>query len=86
MQVTARAKVDGDVFAIAGKDALLLPIGTLAGKSHTTRALSFTMKMSLSQGRSAQDAGISLEIIVTSNEANSYVPLVRCKGLECTTA
>ncbi len=86
VQVTARAKVDGEYISIDGKDALVIPIGTLAAKTRTTRDLSFTMKMSLSQGRSAQESGIFFEIVVTSNEANSYVPLMRCNEVECAPA
>jgi hypothetical protein len=85
VHVTARARVDKDYVAIDGKQALVVSLGTVAARSTVSRDLTFSLGMSLSQGQTALSQGIYFEIVVTSIEARSYVPLLLCNQVACTT-
>lgn len=86
VNVTARARVGEDYVAINGKQALVVPIGTVGPRRTTSREISFDMDMSLSQGQTAQNQGIYFEVVVTSAEANSYIPLMLCNQTKCAPA
>lgn len=86
VNVTARARVDKDYVAIDGKQALVVSLGTVAARSTVPKDLIFSLGMSLSQGQAAQSSGIYFEIVVTSAEATSYVPLMLCNQTACAPA
>ena len=86
VSVTARAKVGPDYVAIDGKQALIVPVGPVAARSAVARDLKFTLTMSLAQGRTAQAEGIVFEIVITSEEATSFVPAMRCTATGCAPA
>ncbi len=83
VNVTARARVAKDYVAIDGKQALVVSMGTVAARSTVSKDLTFTLGMSLSQGQNAQSQGIYFEVVVTSTEGNSYIPLMLCNQTAC---
>ncbi len=83
VNVSARARVGKDYVAIDGKEALVVSIGTVASRSTVPKDLTFTLGMSLSQGQTAQSQGIYFEVVVTSTEGNSYIPLMLCNQTAC---
>ncbi|GEM_PF-4954530 len=86
VNVTARARVAKDYVAIDGKQAMVVSMGTVAARSTVPKDLTFTLGMSLSQGQTAQSQGIYFEIVVTSTEGNSYIPLMLCNQFTCSPA
>ena len=86
VNVTARARVGNDYVAIDGKQALIVSMGTLAARVTEPKDITFTLSMSLSQGQAAQSRGIYFEIVVTSTEGDSYIPLMLCNQVECAPA
>jgi hypothetical protein len=86
VRVTARARVGSDYVAIDGKQALVVPVGAVPARSSTARDLTFTLEMSLSQGRTAQAQGLLFEVVASSDEATSYMPVMRCTASGCSQA
>lgn len=86
VEVTTRARVGKDYIAIDGKQALVVGVGTVAARSTVPKDAAFTLDMSLSQGQTAQSQGIYFEIVVTSTEGNSYIPLMLCTQTACSPA
>lgn len=86
VKVTARARVGKDYVSIDGKQALVIDLGVVGARARVVRDVAFELRMSLSQGRTAESDGIYFEIVTTSAEATSYMPLMRCNQVECAPA
>lgn len=86
VSVTARARVGKDYVAIDGKQALVVGVGSVNARSMVTKDIALTLDMSLSQGQAAQAQGIYFEVVVTSTEGKSYIPLMLCNATECSPA
>ncbi len=86
VEVTTRARVGNDYAAIDGKQALVVGVGTVAARSTVPKEISFTLDMSLSQGQNAQSHGIYFEVVVSSTEGKSYIPLMLCDQTACAPA
>lgn len=86
VKVTARARVGKDYVAVDGKQALVVGVGSVAARSMVTKDIALTLDMSLSQGQAAQAEGIYFEVVVTSTEGKSYIPLMLCNATECSPA
>lgn len=61
-------------------------MGIVPANTTVVKEPTFTMNMSLGQGRTAQAEGILFEITITSDKGASYVPLIRCTRAACAPA
>jgi hypothetical protein len=84
VRVQLRARVGNSYIKINGADPFVVNIGDLAARTATSQNLTLEMKMSLAQGRQAQNEGMVFEIAVLSNERTKQFPNMLCTQAGCT--
>jgi hypothetical protein len=84
VRMQLRARVGNSYIKINGADPFVVNIGDLAARAATSQDLALEVKMSLAQGRQAQNEGMVLEGAVLSNERNKQFPNMRCTQTGCT--
>jgi hypothetical protein len=83
VRVQIRARVGNSYINVNAADPFVVSIGGLAARTTASQLLTLEMKMSLAQGKQAQNEGIIFEITALSNERTKRFPNMLCTQASC---